>query len=249
MSNKKVRFVTTLTRDYVPGTYTLINSIKINGCLDDFDLTVVEYEKLEEEDRIILESLGISILFVDLDCLWPEDLNIPEVSHERLQINTNKPLIWRLPYDENMIYLDSDMICMSDIRGIENWKELTVAQKHSDNFNSGLMCFRPSEETFQIINEQAGKYTSPIQLGDQRTLMDVFTPSNNGVLSDRIKFVGCSWNVQGNMISKYKGKKVKIKFLHLHFDEKPWNDEPVSSGMKQCWEEWSKYSFVTASIG
>jgi len=174
MSNKKVRFVTTLTRDYVPGTYALINSIKINGCLDDFDLTVVEYEKLEEEDRIILESLGISILFVDLDCLWPEDLNIPEVSHERLQINTNKPLIWRLPYDENMIYLDSDMICMSDIRGIENWKELTVAQKHSDNFNSGLMCFRPSEETFQIINEQAGKYTSPIQLGDQRTLMDVF---------------------------------------------------------------------------
>ncbi len=242
-SGKKcLKIVSTLTDDYAIGTYALINSLIQNGKIN-FEMVLVKYGDVSQQNIDMLKGLGVSIEIFQEKELGESNRPILEKDKQRLSINTQKTLVWKLPYNENMIYLDSDIICLSPVNDMYNWQEFTVAQKrkHNDEFNSGVFCFRPDSDTYNIINEQAASYKSPIALGDQQTLMDVFCKSRNGKLSDRMKRVGYSWNISAHIYPKYlTPKALRVKFLHFSSTEKPWKHEPPIKKV-DAYKEWLEY--------
>lgn len=234
----RTTFVTTLTNDFVAGAYALINSLNKNGGID-YKMVVVEYDKISSYNTCLLKNLHKDIEFINYRELG-EHFE-PQSQYKRLQHNFKKPLIWNLKYSHPLIYVDCDIICLSNIEGLRGWGELTVAQQYrnSDFFNAGLFGFQPSTETFNIIQRMAKK-TRIVRLGDQIIMHNVFRKSKKGPLSNRLKIVGYSWNVFSQNFPQYNGK-IRPKFLHFNHKEKPWSHGPHTKNSVQAWEEWKKY--------
>lgn len=74
--------------------------------------------------------------------------------------------VWNMTQYDRVIYLDSDMLVLSDISQLFNCGSFCAAFRHSDIFNSGVMVIRPSQEVFRDMIKVA-PYTPSYDVGDQ----------------------------------------------------------------------------------
>lgn len=225
-----MKFVSMATQDYTPGVLTLIKSMEKNANLD-FEFKIIQIGEYEKETKQKFQELETKIEFFKA-----EDLGNFEFDNDLLNTNRsthqNKFLIYKLPFNEKMCYIDSDMICLDDISHLEKCKPFTACPNigredpetvyERPMFNAGLMVFQPSEERFQELQNFALEYDKEMNYGDQR-LFNEFYYKN---YPEEVNLLGFNWNVFIT-VKKYRPKLWKhvnqtgIKFLHFT-NIKPW---------------------------
>lgn len=248
-----LHFVTTLDTAYVPGLLALLQSLKENaGCA--FRFTILTYGKIPKPEVARLESLGVPLEWIPRSRLGK--LPDPPNSEPRMRPNFQKPLIWRLPYEHPLTYIDTDVLCLRSLQGMEKFDELTVVRKQSSigrstdadssylpsgryPWNAGIFVFRPSEETLQGIIEQANSYTSPIRYGDQVILNDHFNRERPEVLN----YVGYEWNMSTWVARRYPRlfRRTPTRLLHFAHAAKPWKDPPEFDWQRPFWQLWQHF--------
>lgn len=240
-----IHFVTLLTNSYVPGFVALVNSMCANSGVD-FRFTVIE------------SGVG-SRPQVPCNVEWIPARGLGTFPHppselKRMESCYDKCLAWRLPFDGPLIFIDCDIICLRSLEGMEAWDELTAVRKASTiskqpdedkayrpsgnyAWNSGVFAFRPSEETFNGLVEEAKSYTRPIRYGDQVILNDYF----NSI--DKVQYVGFEWNMSYLVSSQHPQlfRQTPVRLLHFPTAKKPWTHRPTP-GYKRFWDAWKEYA-------
>lgn len=248
-----IHFVTTLTRGFVPGLLALIRSLHLNSGIR-FRFNVVTYENIGHGHRQQIRSEEPAVEFVPVENLGA----FPEVRtrDRRLRRNLNKPLIWRLPYAGPLVYIDSDFLCLRSLESLQQWDEITaVVATHAlgvapgthpaylpstiPAWNAGLFAFRPSEETFQGLCEQARGYTAPLMFGDQVILNDHFNRRPS-----LVRYASQEWNMATKMavVRPDVYRATRTRLLHFAHPEKPWRDDPPHPHLADAWALWQRYS-------
>jgi len=226
-----MKFVTIATEDFTPGVLTLIKSMEVNAGLK-FDFTVIKLDEFSEETMQKFNQLQTNVEFFAAQELGQFEFDEELLEDNHRTLHQKKFLIYKLPYNEKMCYLDSDLLCLNDISDIEDFEPLTVAPNigredpetinNRPMFNSGLMIFQPSKQRFQELQEFAHQYDQKMMYGDQRLLNEYYLNH----CPEEVNYLGFNWNV---MITSKRFrpnlyKKVQeegIKFLHFT-SFKPW---------------------------
>lgn len=242
-----MKFVTTLTNNYVPAVIALFQSMKENAKIP-FSFIVVMYDEITPENLRRVESVGVECQWVAAKSLG--EMPILPTQTPRMTPNFQKPLIWNLPFDEAMVYVDSDILCLNTLAGIEAWDELTVVPRQSriapnlndlsvyHPWNAGVMGFRPSQERLRGIYEQAITYTEPLRFGDQIILNDYFEKHR-----ECVRFASMAWNMSTRVSHVNPGlfSREPIRFLHFAHDEKPWSDPIGKTWQRRFWFQWQSF--------
>lgn len=245
-----LHFVTTLDAAYVPALLALLQSLRENAGLP-LVFIVVTYGRIPRADIAAVEVLGVPIDWVPRSKLgrFPDPPNLTP----RMRPNFQKPLIWRLPSERTLIYIDTDVLCLRPLHGMEHWRELTVVRKQTTigqppdcdtdylpsgryAWNAGVFAFRPCEQTLQGIMRQAASYTSPIRYGDQVILNDHF----NRQRPELLNYVGYEWNMSTWMAKKFPRlfQRTPTRLLHFAHEAKPWADDPEFDWQRPFWTLW-----------
>jgi len=247
------RFVTALNDKYVPGFLALVRSMQRNSGIP-FRFVVLLYDDLSRENYDRIERLDVPVEFFHKDVLGPFRFDRSLSQTPRLRPNFDKILIWKLPFDETMCYVDSDMLCLSSLSGIDQLQPLSVAVKQSvflhptaaDSarsrtypWNSGFMVFRPDRSLFDDIQRFAESYRDPIPFGDQVILVDYFAARH----PEMLRYVNVNWNMSTWVSVRIPQlfRTDRIRFLHFAQDAKPWKDDPSADWMRPLWKLWERY--------
>ncbi len=222
---------------FLPGVNTLINSVIRNS----------GYEK--DEIEFVILNLGgvrndnikpnVDVDIWDANELGQFQFDESLLNNKKKRVNQNKFLIFKLPYDEVMCYVDADQLCLGDITELESFDPITaginIGRAHPETvknrlmFNSGLFLFRPSNELYDGIQSFALNYQKKISYGDQRIMNEYFYEHH----ANQVDLLGLEWNVAVSLKRHHPrlwryAKNQGIKFLH-YTAGKPW--EP-RSGLK-----------------
>lgn len=262
---RRYKFVTTLTKKFVPGLVVLIQSMLDNSEID-FGFIVVEYkgqagwdDPIDQDDRLLIERMGVPITWIPVDEVggeFPFDRDLADCT--RMRANIDKPLVWNLPYDEEICYLDADILCLDSLKGIHDFPSLSVSAhsccvgetdfnkdkryRHIEAkipiFNAGWFVFRPDKSIYAEMAEYAKTYTEQVAFGDQA----VFNNFMRSRHPDEINYIDCHWHVCTWTISS-KGHYFNfddIKFLH-YAGNKPWAESTERSSHETYFPLWYKY--------
>ncbi|WP_437230397.1 glycosyltransferase [Planctomicrobium sp. SH661] len=245
-----MRFVTTLTADYAPALHALLASLRANAGIP-IEMTVVTYDRIPPADREFADSLGIPLEWIPVESLgrFPE----PATRTARMRWNFQKPLIWRLPYREPLLYLDTDILCLLPLTELLEWDDLTVVQKQSSLgrpvdsdpdylpsgrpvWNAGVFCFRPCDRTLENLMTQARSYSSPVRYGDQVILNDYF----NRHEPERVKYAGLGFNMSTWAAVRQPElfRTNPVRLLHFAHAAKPWLHPPEFEWQRPFWDLW-----------
>lgn len=256
-----MRFVTTLSDDYTPGLLALIQSLRENAEIP-VTLTVVCYGRVTAAHRRQVDHVASKPCRCEpIPVEWFPRSQLgtfpaPPNRTPRMRPNFNKPLIWRLPYREPLCYIDSDILCLRSLAGLETWDELSVVRKQTTigrrpdadptyqpsgkhPWNAGVFVFRPSETTLAGIMQQAREYTAPIKYGDQVILNDFFNRRQPG----RVQYRPLEWNMSTWVAAKHPElfRTTKTRLLHFAHEAKPWSHPPQFAWQKRFWELWQGF--------
>jgi len=236
-----MKFVTMANRDYLPGVKTLFTSIEQNGKLSEMNFTVICIDDLTTPDAPELSDLDTNVNFINASELGDFEYNRDILKRDYKYINQNKFLIYKLPYDEPVCYVDADMLCLNDISAIESFDPFSACInlggdppypiKERPMFNSGFFIFQPSEETFRDIQEFVTNFDKMTKFGDQR-LFNEYMYTERG--SD-VNILSLDWNVTIT-VKHYRPdlwdfvESEGIKFLH-YTTIKPWESPNFSDGV------------------
>lgn len=243
-----MRFVSMVDDEYAQGLIALIKSMEDNAGLD-FSFTVIKLSDLSAQTKGRLDGLDTDIEYFSKGELGNFEFDKSLLEHESKAINQNKFLIYKLPYNEKMCYIDSDMLCKSDISSITEFEPLTAglnigrlgpeSVKDRPMFNTGLMVFKPDESKFEEIQDFACNYDKKMMYGDQR----IFNEFYYDRYASSVNLMGLNWNV---LIStkRHRQKLWKevngegIKFLHFT-RANPW--EYRNSTLRPLRRRWRRY--------
>lgn len=253
-----MRFVTTVSESYVPGLVALLGSMVRNSGID-FSFSIICYDKLSDQSSSQIHSTGVPIEWFNAQDLGTiEGLKSPI---PRMIPCFQKPVVWNLPYEgEQLVYVDSDVLCLSSLAGIESWTgqsvvalnpKLYVGQENVDTpavppgseWNAGIFGFSPDPNTFAEIRKFSAKYTDPVDFGDQPILNDFFR--------GQVNYKGLAWNTSVRVFLSARSVflRTNVKFLHFAQDEKPWMQRPSERWHYRFWYLWKKeYDLTLQSI-
>lgn len=229
-----MRFVTMATDDFSPGAIALIQSIIENSGFDkgNIEFTVLSVNEFSPETVNNLHQLPVDIDIISVDSLgkFGFDSDLLEEGYKR-EIQ-NKFLLFKLPYDEKICYIDADQLCLNNITDITGFETFTAAmnigKKNPETinnrpmFNTGLFVCEPSPGLFNEIQEFAKKIDQEMMYADQRILNEFFYSR----YPESVNLLALNWNVLTS--SKYYQRKLwkhaksqGVKFLHFT-SMKPW---------------------------
>lgn len=228
-------------RSYLPGVRPLVESIERNGGLADFELTVVCIGGLDPADAPTIETQTGRVEFLDRADLGEFKYNTDILKRDYKYINQNKFLVFKLPYEGPVCYVDVDMLCLNDISAIESFEPFAACVNIGGDppytinerpmFNSGLFVFEPNEETFEEIQQYVTAYDQMTKFGDQRLFNEFMYEEH----PDDVSHLGFNWNV--TITVKHHRPKLwdylteeGIKFLHYTV-VKPWKPPDRSRGL------------------
>lgn len=229
-----MKFVTFITKNYIPGFQVLLQSMRENSGFVDDEIEFVVLKHRGENFDTSQFPKEINIKFIDLESLGTVDIDKSLLENPKFAPHLNKILVFNLPYDEEICWVDADMLCLGDITKIKEFTHFTAAPDIGERkvpysvngflmFNTGFFVFRPSKDLFSKMQEFAKSYgEGDILLGDQGVINDYlynFSPED-------VKLLNINWNVvldlKKSSPATYKElQKDDIKFLHF-IQAKPW---------------------------
>jgi lipopolysaccharide biosynthesis glycosyltransferase len=234
-----MKFITVTNNRFAPGTYALINSMLINGGLDKPKFLLFYHGELSDEWRGRLRSLYPCEIH---DIRELGEFKAPcEVWSGRIIPSIQKLLFFKIPSKKTMTYLDSDMICLSEIRDIESMGPFTVTPdlgnkiapsiNNRPQFNGGFFVFRPGR--FDEMQEYALSLGRVKRMGDQLILNRFFWER----YPDEVKILDYRWNVLRRIKESFPNawKPDEIKLLHFVGEDKPWENFK-DAGLKKLWK-------------
>lgn len=192
-------------------------------------LLVYEDEPTDKQKKILRE------LYPQTSFMPRSELGdlVAHTGQDRLTMHLalKKILLFGLPLDENICFVDSDIICINSLEGlddiggfsavleIDQQKKSTVVQGRA-MFNTGLFIFRPSaarwKELIEYYNTSKYEFNT---LGDQLVINHFFYEK----YPNEVKALPNEWNVLKRRYlwgSEWFDEK-KIKLLH-YVGIKPW---------------------------
>lgn len=235
-----MKFVTMANQAYLPGVKTLFYSIEQNGQLSEVDFIVMCIGDLSASDAPEYDDIDGEINFINVSELDNFKYNTEILKRDYKYINQNKFLIYKLPYDEPVCYVDADMLCLNDISAIESFDPFSTCiniggdPPYSINnrpmFNSGFFIFQPSEKRFKEIQDFVTNFDQMTKYGDQRLFNEYMyaEPTND------VNILSLEWNVTITL-KHYRPDlwgfvdSEGIKFLH-YTTAKPWKSPDISDG-------------------
>lgn len=227
-----MRFVSYITPDYLPGVMTLAYSIKKNGNYP-ANFTVLLNGELTLVEKNALKQVCDDLEIFNVDDFDKFDFDSNLMQNKERMTNLNKFLIYKLPYNEKMCFLDSDIICLNDISDIDDFQPFSAVVNLGKNnpdivnnrpmFNTGFMIFRPDEEAYKEIQSYAERFNKETKWGDQG-ITNYFYYEN---YPEKVNILSFIWNAAVTK-RRYRKKLWRsiddegIKFLHLTMC-KPWD--------------------------
>lgn len=233
-----MKFAVFVTEKYIPGLVALVESIRESSGFSDeeIEFAVIKTPETElDRDKLPKEIKFEVFNTTDLGKFeFDESLFLKKA--KKWKTIQNKILVFKLPYEENICYLDVDILCLGDITELKNFKPLTASIAFNSKgpqtvlgnyltFCAGFFVFRPSNELFDEIQEFALGYKDKINSGDQVLLNNFFYSK----YPNDVHLLGLEWGTDiriKKIIPKhYKSllKDQKVKFLHFT-KVNPWMD-------------------------
>ncbi|WGI17635.1 glycosyltransferase [Methanonatronarchaeum sp. AMET-Sl] len=271
-----MKFVSILNDGFVDGFIALLNSLIQNSGLDTIDYTIVEIgegissiNKKKINSMALDSNVEVELSYFDSKGLGEIAFNSSLFNDKSKSLNINKLLIFNLPFDEPICYLDADMLCLSDIKYLKEieagWscekgfyavpnigKLPPKSIKNQPMFNAGLFVFRPDEEVFNEIKTFTKNFMTKnrntdkkyLQYSDQR-IINEFIYKN---YPNSLKLLGFEWNAIITLKHHNKGlwryiNSSDAKFYH-YTAIKPWRINP-----KTAYKDYKKRKGIRGKIG
>jgi hypothetical protein len=239
---ESLHFVTTLSDDFTPGLVCLLKSLNERSGVE-YRFTVVTMEPISELHRQAAEAEH-SIEWLDL-----QEIGTPpqlQTRMPRLAPNYAKLLMWNLPFDEDMFFIDVDTMCVDRLDQLLAWRQLTAVRNFVRGeytrrvgavyratalpiWNSGVFCFHPDRDTHEAILEEASHYTKTL-LGDQEILNNYW----NIQRSEEVVYADYGYNYR-----TYLGVNTDVHIVHFAHDQKPWRDAPAKAHQVPSFKLWN----------
>lgn len=217
--------VTIVDNRYAPGLAALLQSLDDNAAIGRRSMTVFLLDALSDDVRAALGDCDTELEFFPLAELG----TVPPRSHTRgrRRSTIQKLLVVGMPTDRTTVFVDSDMLCLSDLTGIERWEHFTAAVETvpfgqeptagSQSFNTGLFAFDGDPN---LREELVQFYLSPetrFVLGDQPVCNRVM----HTLHPDDVRLVDPVWNANPQWIVRNPERSDEVRFLHFTA-QKPW---------------------------
>lgn len=228
-----IHFATLTTEDYVPGVLALGQSLYENsGFNKDIKLHILIPNGLSEQSRNKINKLPIDIDYYNRD--WLIEYNCSnEYIPDHKKLNQYKFNVFRLPC-KKVTFLDSDMLCLANIKELENMSGMTVGINIGKDrfrninarpvFNAGMFVCEPSKTLFDELQCFGESWDRKINRGDQPILNEFYLTK----YPDNVHYLGLNWNV-AQSCKRWRPKiwadaqSEGIKFLH-YTQIKPWTN-------------------------
>lgn len=246
------QFITTCNRAYQPLLAALLNSMVRNSGLPSISFTVIEYDAL---DRAFLRSIGPSLTFIPSRALGEFRFNRALAENARHAQNYDKMLIWLLDAAGPLWYIDADVLCLNRLDGIDRYDHFSAVvcseqigtptgavrgyARNVTVFNAGVLCFRPSRETYGELEDWCQRYKVQHRHGDQLPLNEFFAERRPG----GIQWMPLEWNcsIWTTIRQPYLFDLRSVKFLHYANEAKPGLHPPNKPAFEPLWDLWREY--------
>jgi len=275
----KLDILFTIDKKYRDMMLACAISFILNGNIDELRLHIVtsdfELEDYNKVEEILYKYPGVELYFYDIKSLEIEKFNIPnwrgtQIANARLFFQ--EILNEKLSNIDNLLYLDSDMIVVSDISDLDKYKDnLVNAVKDgcinkyletfdlNNYFNSGLILFNVSEWT-------KGNYQDKLIHFIENCKLELTYPDQdiiNCALDGKISEIPLNYNLGTNCYlfndfllkfyyknrnishSEVENAKIDPKILHSTglLGIKPWMENNINPFN----EEFMKYIYMANS--
>lgn len=231
-----MKFITMANREYIPAANALFKSIEANGGLTELEFFVLSIDDLDGHETDRFDHTDTEVEQIHASDLGEFEFDTTLLGRAN-PLNLHKFLIYKIPYDGPVCYLDADIVCVNEISALERFEEFTACINigkenpqsvcHRPMFNSGFFVFEPDTDTFDLIQEYARTFDKEMDYADQLLLNEWIYSEYDGCVT----ILGFEWNVFISV--KYNRPKLweavtteGIKFLHFT-TIKPW--EPIEA--------------------
>ena len=220
-------FVTLVNEKFVPGLYALLESLRQNAKLGYRNHFIIIYL----DDGVLRHKSKLSKFGFEIDWISAKTLGkiTAPLKQKRYQEALQKLLIFNLPYNKTLCFIDSDMICLKPLKQLKKMTPMKAVRNIGNKleipihgqpmFNTGLLIFQPSGERFKKILSYIEQSDFNFELGDQGVL-------NRYIYSqepDRMELLDLEWNMPCKVkhLHPKVWKKTRIRLLH-YVSKKPW---------------------------
>lgn len=224
-------FTTLFDDAYFCGLLTLMQSMRENSRLpvEETAFLLVYEDEPTEEQKIFLRELYPHTSFIPRSDLGDILAHTKQVE-ERMYVALKKMLLFGLPVDEKVCFIDADILCLNSMVEIDRFEGFSaVIEKYPGNmsydvlgrsmFNTGFFIFNPS---FKLMTDIIGYYQASEfkfnEKGDQTVINYYFYDK----CVDIFHAISSEWNVVKRLcLWDSSFDLTKIKLLH-YVGINPW---------------------------
>jgi len=249
-----LRFLSIVSEDFWPGFAALVQSIAENGAMspDSYEFRIIC--DVDSAPRAWLEERRERIELVPMDILPRLSLLSAQNQGPRMEKALQKLGVFALPSEWGVcVYIDSDMICVGSLIGLNTFQPLTAAAdvpllsedlhaaeppRPGLEFNTGLLVFRPDERIFEeLLDVYQRRHHERTHKGDQ----DIFNlwVREQGA---SINLIGSEWNFGKRYQDTLGSRRCRslmpsIKLMH-YVGIKPWTENMHVTTFRECHYRW-----------
>lgn len=259
-----MKLVTKVNKSYLPGLFALVQSFVERAELPRGMRMIVVYEEpVPEAMARALGNLGLDIELVDRRELGEPLQPTDRISRTSVrEFNLGKLLLFRLPVEETLLYVDADIVCLRPLTGMEALEPLSVVENINPGgpvrdepwkfFNSGVMVFKASSSLYDEMAEFYQSGDSRFGAGDQVLLNYFFQEWH----PEWIRWLDPGWNTLKTAVAHARGLDdlPDVRLLH-YLLKKPWSDKIYIPGelpyfeLHRIWWEFFERSGGPALFG
>jgi lipopolysaccharide biosynthesis glycosyltransferase len=245
-----LRLVTMADDSYLPGLATLLHSLDRNSNLGSVPMTVIYDGVIHRDVQDVLSPASFEIEFIPREELG----HVPAraFTRGRRQSTLQKLLVFRLPYEEKLAFLDADMVCLRSISAVRLMEPVSVVAEHkmynlalddsTPVFNSGFFVFKADASLTDELCAFYSEDERQFPLGDQMVLNQYIHLT--GALTRH--FVSDVWNMPTTGLCAERDRPIDdIRLLHF-VGHKPWLNmwrpyTGTNARMAKLYELWWAY--------
>jgi lipopolysaccharide biosynthesis glycosyltransferase len=222
-----MNIVTLTNKKYIPGTLALIKSIGDYSGLKRLKFIVLHEDDVEPPDIDRINSIGVKTEMVLRSDVG--ELDKLDYTSDAFNVALQKLVIFKLPY-KRLHYIDSDIICLREVREMEKHEPLTATLVYSRNmknsingypmFSAGKFCFEPSQGLYEdIVKYLKANVSDKWYMPDQFLLNHYYYEKN----PNDVHLLDIEWEML-NHLYRYRPvtwQSRKPRFIH-YCNNKPW---------------------------
>jgi lipopolysaccharide biosynthesis glycosyltransferase len=224
-----LKLITVSDNNFAPGVYALVNSLVQNSKLNPLNILILTFEDFQQEWKDRISGLH-RVEFQNIRDLGEFRVEGGGAVKSRLVPALQKMLIFKLPYKEELAYIDSDVICLGDLNIIKTFKHFTAPvswgvpgmTRHTNYrmwFNAGFMVFKPGD-IYNDLVAFSTRYKAETQTSEETILNDYLIEK----CPDELHILDYRFNAYAKMEKKYPHLWDVNGYKMLHFvGKKPWH--------------------------